>query len=252
MTESPVLLAFDTSTTTGSVAVARGDHVVARRWLLERREHASRLVPEVATALEAARVSPEEIDGLVVGRGPGSFTGLRIAAATAKGLARALAVPLWHHSSLAAAAASLEVEVPEALLPKAEAKNREVFQVAADRPRYVLFDARSERVYAACYWMLPDRLTTLIEPTGTTITRILETGAPDGAVFCGDGAVRHSARLSEAGYQVLALPLGLPTAEGLLRIHHALREEDGQGEIGPWEPEYLRGSPAAPPRSSRG
>ena len=81
-----ILLAMDTSTALGTVAVACGREVLARAELGEQRTHASGLVPAIAEVLDEAGVDREELSGVVVGSGPGSFTGVRVAAATAKGL----------------------------------------------------------------------------------------------------------------------------------------------------------------------
>jgi tRNA threonylcarbamoyladenosine biosynthesis protein TsaB len=105
-------LAIEASTYTGSVAVIRDGVVVAERDTAMRGEHEERLMPAVADALRSAAVSPNEIQRIVCGEGPGSFTSLRIAAAIAKGLAMTTRAPLHAVSSLfllvAGARASLD------------------------------------------------------------------------------------------------------------------------------------------------
>ena len=125
-------LALDTSGPVGYVAVSQGADVLARARMERQGKHAARIIPTVDAVLTDAGLEIGELAGIVVGEGPGSFTGVRVAASTAKGLARALDVPLWALSSLAAAA---------------------VGDLGAGGPgvRYVLFDARADRVYAACY-----------------------------------------------------------------------------------------------------
>ena len=105
--------------------------ILARTALLEDEEHASLLIPRIEALLEELGATVGDLAGLVVGAGPGSFTGLRVGAATAKGMVRALGIPLWAFSSLAGAAASVDGDPL--------------------RPRCVLFDARGDRVYAASY-----------------------------------------------------------------------------------------------------
>lgn len=104
------LLALDTSTLTASVAVLDGDRVVQ----LESRAdpHASaksggrtsEVLVAIDDACRQAGIAPGELQAVAVGAGPGSFTGLRIGMATAKGIAFAAGVPLWAVSSLAALA----------------------------------------------------------------------------------------------------------------------------------------------------
>ena len=89
-----VFLAFDTSSAVGSVAVGQEGVVLAHAELEEQRKHASALVPAIRTVLLEAGIDKSELDGIVVGEGPGSFTGVRVSAATAKGMAHALGLPL--------------------------------------------------------------------------------------------------------------------------------------------------------------
>ena len=102
------LLALEAASRQGSVAVMDGGRVLAEETVALRSADEERLLPAVARALEAAGVAPATLTGIACGAGPGSFTGLRIAAATAKGLAQALAVPVWAVPSLALAAAGAE------------------------------------------------------------------------------------------------------------------------------------------------
>ena len=80
------ILAFDTSTDACSIALGVGgeclvDHAVVPR------EHAQRLLPTIRRLLAEAQLSPGQLDALVYGRGPGSFTGVRIAVSAAQGFA---------------------------------------------------------------------------------------------------------------------------------------------------------------------
>ena len=95
MSGAPVLLALDTSCPIGSVAVGRGGELLGRALLEQRTEHAARVIPAIEQVLEEVAVERTALGGVVIGEGPGSFTGVRVAAATAKGLVRALAVPMW-------------------------------------------------------------------------------------------------------------------------------------------------------------
>lgn len=245
MSEDHVLLAFDTSSSLGSVALARGSEVLALGWLTDARQHASQLVPEIAASLGRSGLDREEIRGVVVGQGPGSFTGLRVAAATAKGLSRSFGVPLWHHSSLAAAAASEGAHVPESVMNRRGGLHA-LSVDTAEAPRYVLFDARSDRVYAACYQILNEGILCLIEPTATTVSRVLSEPIPAGSQFVGEGALRHASAIEESGHAVLPFPAGIPTAEGLLCAHRLFAEIE-PAQTGSWEPEYLRDFAAAAP-----
>jgi N6-L-threonylcarbamoyladenine synthase len=236
-----ILLAFDTSTPLGSVAVAvsAGTDVLARAELRKQGAHSSELLPKIRETLDEGGVELSEVSGLVVGAGPGSFTGVRVAAATAKGLAQALEIPLWPISSLEAGAAA--VDAPG--VPLSDGPRAELSKDQRDLPRYVLFDARSDRVYAACYLPTDKGLEELISPHSTTIGEILSGDAPM-SVFVGDGAARHADEIRGAGFSVLAEPLGMPTADGLLTVLRKGPARAPLDDVARWEPDYLRPSSA--------
>ncbi|HEU4630782.1 MAG TPA: tRNA (adenosine(37)-N6)-threonylcarbamoyltransferase complex dimerization subunit type 1 TsaB [Gemmatimonadaceae bacterium] len=105
-------LALDASTARGSVAVLRDGAVAARTSATMRGATEERLMPAVAAALDAADVRPGELTRVVCGGGPGGFTGLRIAAGIAKGIALASGVPLYAVSSLALVVAGEAPSLP--------------------------------------------------------------------------------------------------------------------------------------------
>jgi tRNA threonylcarbamoyladenosine biosynthesis protein TsaB len=110
---APLLLALDTSTSTASVALFDGQRVLSETTWLAGREHSTRLLVEVDAAFERIGRTPTELTGLVVARGPGSFTGVRVALSVAKGIAAGLKIPVWGVNSLDVLAhASGEVELP--------------------------------------------------------------------------------------------------------------------------------------------
>src|SRR5687768_511537 len=140
-----LFLALETSGPLGSVAVGTGTRVLARGFLDRQGRHAAEVIPRISACLAEARVAIRDLTGVVVGAGPGSFTGVRVAAATAKGIAHALHIPLWPFSSLEAAAVAERVITSLPGLQSGSPPAR------AEQARYVLFDARGDRVYAACY-----------------------------------------------------------------------------------------------------
>jgi tRNA threonylcarbamoyl adenosine modification protein YeaZ len=212
-----LLLAFDTSIAVGSVAVGAGTELLASATLDDRREHASRLVPAIDKALERAGVRVTDLAGILVGEGPGSFTGVRVAAATAKGLAHALGVPVWPYSSLAAAALAED----------------------ASAVRYVLFDARHDRVYGACYEVGDASFEERIAPHAGTVLEALRGGVPAGVVFVGEAARRHRQLIESAGFAVGPGP-SRSLAEGLLRLHDLVRAAAPVADVSAWEPRYVR------------
>lgn len=120
------VLAVETSTLAGGVALLDGDGVVGESTLDIRVTHSERLMAAVDRLLADAGWTVRDIEGLAVAVGPGSFTGLRIGISAVKGLALALAVPIAAVPTLDAMAASL----PFAALPVCpvlDARKREVY-----------------------------------------------------------------------------------------------------------------------------
>lgn len=100
------LLALDTSSIACSVAV-QVDKEIIERHEEQPREHTRLLMPMIESSLAEARVSLADLDAIVLGNGPGSFIGMRIAASVAQGLAFGAALGIVSVSSLAAVAAQV-------------------------------------------------------------------------------------------------------------------------------------------------
>jgi tRNA threonylcarbamoyladenosine biosynthesis protein TsaB len=120
------VLALDTATPLCGVAVlcSEGGLGAVRQEVVT--THSDRLLGLVAACLEEAGLAPRDLGGVVCGAGPGSFTGLRIGAATAKGLCLGLGVPLVMVSSLQVLAARHEAAA-EAVLPCIDAWRGQVY-----------------------------------------------------------------------------------------------------------------------------
>ena len=138
------LLAVDTSAQRGSVALAVDGEVIVER-SEEPRSHTRLLEPMMDRLLARAGLGLNDLDGLAYGRGPGSFTGLRITAGFVQGIAWGLGCPVVPVSSLAAM--SLAAAPEGATVPVAAA-----------------LDARMGEVYWGCYRVVADRtLEVLVE-----------------------------------------------------------------------------------------
>ena len=97
------LLAIETATEACSVALLSGERLVERSEVAPRR-HAELLLPMCDAVLAEAGIAPGGLDAIAVGRGPGAFTGVRLAVSAAQGMALALGIPVVPISSLAALA----------------------------------------------------------------------------------------------------------------------------------------------------
>jgi tRNA threonylcarbamoyladenosine biosynthesis protein TsaB len=175
-------LAFDTATAVATSALVDDDEVLG-----ERVSRAQTLLEDVDALLRQAGAHPSDLDRLAVGLGPGSFTGVRIGLAVARGLALSLELPGSGVSTLAALAAG----APGAL-PVIDAKRREVFTLVDGEPQ-------------------------VLKPQELEL---------DGGTVCvGDGAVRYRSLLEERGAVVPADDddRHIPRA----RFHAALAGEPG-------------------------
>lgn len=102
-------LILEASTIAGSVALLRGDDVVATREVAMGASREDALFPAVQAVLNDAQIEVQSLSAIVCGEGPGSFTSLRIAASIAKGLSQAVSIPLYAVPSLLLAAGTHNV-----------------------------------------------------------------------------------------------------------------------------------------------
>lgn len=96
------LLAFDTSNQALSLAILEDEHLLAQTTLNIKKNHSITLMPAIDFLMNSLDIKPTDLDRIVVAQGPGSYTGLRIAVATAKTLAHTLKIELVGVSSLLA------------------------------------------------------------------------------------------------------------------------------------------------------
>ncbi len=155
-----LLLAVDTSTSNGSVALAEGDDVLAEVGLAREQGHSTTLLPAVESLLTSAGRRPTDVDVWAVAVGPGTFTGLRVGISTVQGLALASERPCVGVSTLEALAAG----------------------VAGGVPVVALMNAFRQEVYAQVF----DSLGAAVAAPVVGPLEALLPGFPDAAAFVGD------------------------------------------------------------------
>jgi tRNA threonylcarbamoyladenosine biosynthesis protein TsaB len=213
-------LAIEAATAAGGVALADGERLLSEVLLAEGGRHAEALLPAVGFLLERAGAAPRDIGTVVVGAGPGSFTGVRIAAATARGLVRGLGVPLFAYPSL------------EVLARSAGRRDRTVCG---------LFDARRGEVYAGA-WRFPENgpPRVVLEPVAATVETVLARLAGTDPLYVGSGALAYAERILASGGVVGPAMLAVPRASALLELLWLDPAAGRVADPAAWEPAYLR------------
>jgi tRNA threonylcarbamoyladenosine biosynthesis protein TsaB len=196
--QAPTVLALETSTTACSVALTvRG--IVYAEHRVEPRGHNRLLLPMVDALLSAAGVGREALDAVAFGRGPGSFTGVRIAAGVAQGISLGLSIPVVPVSSLAALAW-------ETIALHADAEG--VLATIRSRPN---------ETYVAAYRVVAGGWET-VAAEAVAVAANRDVPACVDATWCaaGDGAEHFAAQLVLLGCRVDAALL--PSARGVLAL----------------------------------
>lgn len=125
---SNYILCIETSTTNCSVAISKNDVLVAiKEDNNAGYSHAEKLHVFIKEILEEAKIEKKELSAIVVSKGPGSYTGLRIGVSTTKGLCYALGVPLIAVNTLESMANQVVLESDSYIIPMLDARRMEVY-----------------------------------------------------------------------------------------------------------------------------
>lgn len=213
---SAVALAILTSTRCPSLAVRAGGRTLEAR-LDSGRAHASDLLPALERLLAELGAAPRELSAVIVGTGPGSYTGLRVGAATALGLARGSSAVLFGLPST------------EALVWGA---------CASGEQAAVVIDARAGELYFASYRRLADSLEVLQAPSIVDAAALSELLPSATRVLADDDAVR-AAGLEQRGDLRLERTAHA-SATAALELGLARLAREGAHDAARIEPLYLR------------
>jgi tRNA threonylcarbamoyladenosine biosynthesis protein TsaB len=221
-----LLLALDSSTLTAGVAISAldGDTRVLASLRRHVTKHSDALLALVDETLAAARVEKKSIAAIACGAGPGSFTGLRIGLATAKGLCFALSCPLITISSLEILAARATGEVG------------------------ALLDAHKDEVYAGRFFV-EDGVPRPLEVERVLAPRALAAEWPDTLPLVGDGALRYREIFSR---HPLVDEDGAPRPDELARLAAQKFARGELADLASASPKYIRPSEAELLKNRRG
>jgi tRNA threonylcarbamoyladenosine biosynthesis protein TsaB len=217
-------LGIDTSTHRAQVALWDGASCAAREASDDPRLHAERLIGLIDRAMSTAGWTKSQIDLVACCVGPGSFTGVRVALATAKGIAFGLDKPIVGVGSLEAMASAARATAGQIVVPLLDAKKGEVFWAAYGR------------LIAG-----PDHL------AAGAIGTVLE-GLPRDVVLVGE----ISTSLAPRGLRVLRSPeTDLPDALEVARLGVAKYGQRGADDLHALEPVYVRPPDITMPKAPR-
>lgn len=226
-----LILCIETGTSVCSVALTRDGQCVAVRESAEGRDHARLLGVYVDEILRTNSISPEELDAVAVGKGPGSYTGLRIGVSLAKGMCYALGIPLVAIGSLEA-------------LTRVAADDLRAGQVEAGDAGEVLFcpmiDARRMEVYTqvfdASLRPLTEVAAEIVTPAG--FPDFLGSEAPPRPfLIFGNGAAKSLEVLPSERVKYLEVT---PSARGMAALAQEAFDAGRFEEIAYFEPFYLK------------
>lgn len=170
------ILALDSSGLVASVAIASEEALLAEYTINYKRTHSQTLLPMLDEIIRMADLDLSDIDAIAVSAGPGSFTGLRIGSATAKGLGLALDKPI----------------IP---IPTVDGLAYNLY--GTDKMVCPIMDARRDQVYTGLYEFIDDRLNVISPQKAVSIDELVEEINQIGreTIFLGDGVPIHRERI---------------------------------------------------------
>lgn len=273
------LLAIESSSLVASAAILEDDRILAEYTTDHRKTHSQTLLPMIDEIVRMTQTELESLDAIAVSCGPGSFTGLRIGAATAKGLAMTLDIPVVAVPTLDAQAyglcicgvdmkagkaadesAGAAVGVPEAAAGRANIGETVTGRMRQDWAPYIvcpIMDARRNQVYTGLYHTdagVPERLIPCAAMDIRELLAELE-GRGEQVVFMGDGVPVYSDVIDKecrVPYAYAPPHLARQRAGAVAALGAIYYREGRTTDADTFAPEYLRKSQAEREREEAG
>ncbi len=228
------LLLIDTTTDICSVALSKDSKIIAEQQANTSNAHAAALTLLIENLLSDANLTIKDLSAIAISSGPGSYTGLRIGTATAKGLCFAADIPLLSISTLQALADTAMHQMPDALhIPMLDARRMEVYTAIYDKNAQPLCEIEPLIIYDE-----------------TFLTRLLEKNHLDAShkiAICGNGAEKCKDLLHAEN--VYYLPITCH-ASNLLNIAQQKIAQKAFENLAYFEPFYLKGANITLPKTT--
>ena len=222
-----LILSIETGTDICSVALANDGELMALRESDEGRDHAKKVALFVDELLRETGVQPSDLDAIAVGKGPGSYTGLRIGVSFAKGLCYALNIPLIAVGSLNALTEVAREDYDAGILDVEE-------QEWANAVLCPMVDARRMEVYTQVFNTAGTPLSEVVAEV-VTEESLREWRTKGKLVMFGNGSAKCMELLSDA-IQVSVSP----SARGIVRLAEEAFNAGKFEDIAYFEPFYLK------------
>lgn len=229
------ILALDSSGLVASVAVVEDDNLLAEYTVNYKKTHSQTLLPMLDEIAKMIELDLETIDAIAVSAGPGSFTGLRIGSATAKGLGLALKKPLIAVPTVDALACNL-YDTNGIICP--------------------MMDARRKQVYTGLYHFKNHQLETISEQKAISVEELIEelNAQKEQVTFLGDGVSVYQEILKEkmeVPYTFAPAHMNKQRAGAVAVLAQRYYKEGNIQTAAQHQPEYLRVSQAERERAER-
>ena len=229
------ILAIESSAVTASVAILEDDTLVAEYTINHKMTHSQTLLPMLDELAKMTELDLDTIDAIAVAAGPGSFTGLRIGSATAKGLGLALKKPL------------VEIPTVDALAYNLYDANALICPI---------MDARRSQVYTGIYCFQDHKLVTLEEQMAVPVAELIEKLNERGkaVIFLGDGVPVFAKTIEETlkvPYSFAPAHVNKQRAAAVATLAQLYVKEGKVVTAMEHVPEYLRVSQAERERAQR-
>lgn len=188
------ILSIDTAVENASVCIAKDDHMLAFRENNKQKDHASWIHTAILQLLQETGLERSALDAVAVTAGPGSYTGLRVGLATAKGLCYALNIPLITENTLRVMAYAVRSELPEQGIGGKENESEPTERITNEAginhlPTLIcpMIDARRMEVFTAVYDI---QLSETLKPAAVILeaSSFEELLDQNQVIFCGNGS----------------------------------------------------------------
>lgn len=229
------ILALDSSGLVASVAIATEDSLIAEYTVNYKKTHSQTLLPMLDEIVSMVGLDMSEVDAITITAGPGSFTGLRIGSATAKGLGLALNKPIVGVPTVDALAYNM---------------------YGSDKMICPIMDARRDQVYTGLYEFKDNKLVVILPQKAVDMDELIDEINLAGreVVFLGDAVPIQSERIAsriKVGYSFAPLHMNRQRAGAVAALGIEYYKKGLMENAAEHQPIYLRMSQAERERAER-